>query len=228
MKEPLRKILTVTDRLKTSLGPRLTESETGLFDRIKTSADRMHLLVEDLLEFSHVSAQPRELEAVDLNQKIQRVLSDLELPIEEKGAEVIVHPLPTIFGIRRQLQQLFQNLISNALKYSKPDVAPRVTISARMVNGREYPNIPYDSGDNTFHLIEVRDNGIGFEQKYAEQIFKMFQRLHGKSEYSGTGIGLSIARKVVQNHNGYIWAESEVNKGSTFKILLPAFEISTT
>lgn len=222
MKEPIRKILTYTDRLRTTLGPRMTESEFGMCERVITSAQRMQILVDDVLEFSHVSNQPRQLEAVDLNEKVERVLTDLELPIEEKRVKVITHPLPTIQGNRRQLQQLFQNLISNALKYSRQDVSPIITISSRTVKGIEVPiSLPAGSANKSFHLIEVSDNGIGFDQKYAEQIFKMFQRLHGRSDYSGTGVGLSIARKVVQNHSGYIWAEGEPGKGATFKVLLP-------
>lgn len=222
MKEPLRKILTFLDRLKNALGPRLEENETRLFDRIEISAQRMQLLVDDLLEFSHVSEQTQLQESVNLNDKVQKVLSDLELLLEEKKAQVIVHPLPTVEGNRRQMQQLFQNLISNALKYSKPDVAPVITITSRDVKGSEVTApIPVAYTDRSFHLIAVSDNGIGFEQQYAEQIFKMFQRLHGKAEYSGTGVGLSIARKVVENHQGYIWAEGEPGKGATFSILLP-------
>lgn len=223
MKEPLRKILTFIERLKGALAPHLAESESRLFERIEISAQRMQLLVDDLLEFSHVSEQAQLEEEIDLNEKIKKVLSDLELLIEEKGARVIIDPLPTIKGNRRQLQQLFQNLISNALKYSKPDVPPVINITSRRVKGNEVQvPLPSTYGDRSFHFIEVSDNGIGFEQQYAEQIFKMFQRLHGKSEYSGTGVGLSIARKVVENHQGHIWAESEPGKGATFKILLPA------
>jgi light-regulated signal transduction histidine kinase (bacteriophytochrome) len=222
MKEPIRKILTFTDRLITTIGERLTDSERRLFQGIETSAARMQQLVEDLLELSHVSEKPRDMEWVDLNQKIQAVLGDLELAIEEKKAQVTIHSLPTLRGNRRQLQQLFQNLIGNALKYSKRDVQPVITIKSSTIKGREAP-VPFaaELGDESFHLIEVSDNGIGFEQQYAEQIFKMFQRLHGKLEYSGTGVGLSITRKVVENHNGYIWAESELNKGATFKMLFP-------
>lgn len=222
MKEPLRKILTYTDRLKTSLAPRMTEMEIRLCDRVVTAAERMQMLVDDLLEFSHVSEMPKDLEAIDLNEKVKKVVTDLELPLEEKGGKVIVHSLPTIMGNRRQLQQLFHNLISNALKYSKEDLSPVVTISSKTVRGAETRiDLPIDSRDKLFHLIQVSDNGIGFEQKYADLIFKMFQRLHGRSEFSGTGVGLSIARKVVQNHNGYIWAESEVSHGATFYILFP-------
>ena len=225
MKEPLRKIRTFASRLKSTLADGLNETDAGFIDRIATAAERMQLLVDDLLEFSYVSEQPREMESVDLGEKVKRVLSDLELPIEEKGARIDVGDLPTISGNGRQLQQLFYNLIGNALKYSKPTAPPEISIRWRIVRGAEVSasiKLPADAENKTFHLIDIRDNGIGFEQQYAEQIFRMFQRLHGKAEYSGTGVGLSIAKKVIQNHNGYIWATGETNVGSTFHILLPS------
>jgi signal transduction histidine kinase len=121
------------------------------------------------------------------------------------------------------LQQLFHNLISNAIKYNKPAVPPIIHIKAHLIKGAEAPiNTAAADKEKKFHLIEVSDNGIGFEQQYATQIFEMFKRLHGKSEYAGTGVGLAIACKVVQNHNGYIWAEGQPGVGATFKILLPA------
>ena len=223
MKEPLRKIRTFADRLKGKLETRMDDVEKGLFVRIENSAERMQLLVDDLLEFSHVSQQLQELEPVNLNDKVQKVLTDLELLIEEKGATFQIDPLPTVKGNRRQLQQLFHNLMGNALKYSKPSIPPVIVIRSHTIKGVDAPkNLPAEQLNKHFHLIEVRDNGIGFEQHYAEQIFEMFQRLHGKAEYAGTGVGLSIAKKVVENHQGYIWAESEPGQGSTFKILLPA------
>jgi signal transduction histidine kinase len=203
---------------------RLDSDDVQLIDRIETSAERMQLLVDDLLDFSHVNERPREIESIDLNQKIKKVLVDLELPIEEKKAVIEVGPLPIINGNRRQIQQLFYNLISNSLKYSKANVPPEVSIQSRKVTGSEvsqFIKLIESEQNAAFHLIEVRDNGIGFDQGYAEQIFRMFQRLHGKSEYSGTGVGLSIAKKVIENHNGHIWAKSEINHGSTFYILLP-------
>ncbi|OLY94299.1 hypothetical protein BUE76_22230 [Cnuella takakiae] len=223
MKEPIRKVLTFTDQLKSSLGPRLTEKEKIIFGRIENATQRMGLLVDDLLEFSHVNERPLEKEEVDLNVKVQQVLTDLELLIEEKKAQVRVGQLPTIKGHKRQLQQLLQNLISNALKYSDPDQEPVIVVTAQKVQGYAFAHrvLPEQLGCH-FYLIEVKDNGIGFEPKYAEKIFQMFQRLHGKSEYPGTGVGLSIARKVVDNHGGYIWAISQLSEGATFKILLPA------
>ncbi|HZH99718.1 MAG TPA: ATP-binding protein, partial [Flavisolibacter sp.] len=222
MKEPLRKIRTFIDRIKRSLGSKLEETEAKLFERIDASAERMQMLVDDLLEFSHVSEQPRQMENVNLNDKVLRVLTDLELPVEEKQANIIIGDLPNVKGNRRQLQQLLQNLIGNALKYSKPDIPPKITIQSRTVKGHDVPiPLPIEWGERNFHLIEFADNGIGFEQEYADRIFEMFQRLHGKSEYAGTGVGLSIARKVVDNHNGYIWAKGQPGIGATFYVLLP-------
>lgn len=222
MKEPIRKVLTFSDRLRRSLEPRMTESEKGLFDRVENATQRMGLLVDDLLEFSHVSERPLEKEDVDLNAIMDNVLLDLELQVDEKKARIKVHDLPSVKGYKRQLQQLFQNLVSNALKYNKPGIAPVVAINSQIVTGRDVEdNVLPEQAAQPFYLIEVHDNGIGFEQEYAERIFGMFQRLHGKAAYPGTGVGLSITRKVIENHNGYIWAESQPNVGTTFKVLLP-------
>ena len=150
------------------------------------------------------------------------MLSDLEILIKEKNATIEVGLLPKVNGYRRQLQQLFQNLISNALKYSKADVHPFVQISCRTVRGADVSiKLPALDLDKTYYLIEVKDNGIGFNQSEAELIFQMFQRLHAKNQYSGTGVGLAIVKKVVQNHNGFIWASSEPGEGATFNVLLP-------
>jgi len=159
---------------------------------------------------------------VDLNERLRQVLSDLEVQIEEKRATITVGPLPTVKGYGRQLQQLFQNLISNALKYSQPGVPPQITVQARIVKALDVPQrLSAEPGDKEFDLIEVQDNGIGFEQQYAERIFQMFQRLHGRSEYAGTGVGLSIVQKVAENHEGYVTAESEPGQGATFRIYFP-------
>ncbi|MCW3079907.1 ATP-binding protein [Segetibacter sp.] len=222
MKEPIRKVIVFSDRLKNSLRERMNETEISLFERMEKATQRMGLLVDDLLMFSHVSEKPLEMEEVDLNKKFENVLADLEMLIEEKQALIAVGRLPTVRGYRRQLQQLFQNLIGNALKYSKPDTRPEITLTCKVVKGDEIPSAAMQElPERSFYQVEVRDNGIGFEQKYAENIFGIFQRLHNKAEYEGTGVGLSIARKVVENHNGYIWANSQPGKGSTFHVLLP-------
>jgi PAS domain S-box-containing protein len=211
LKEPVRKIHYYTNQLKDQLTNRLTESENRSFTRIENATQRMGNLIDDLLLYSHVSQRPHEMESIDLNVKVQRVLEDLEIDIQEKNATVIVGRLPVIQGYRRQLQQLFQNLISNALKYSRPDVTPEITIKSDVK----------EINDKVYNVIEVADNGIGFEQQYAQKIFQMFARLHGKNEYSGTGVGLSIVQKVVENHNGMIRAEGEPGKGARFTVYFP-------
>lgn len=222
LKEPIRKIHFFTDRLKNQLAKRLTEEEKITFTRIETATRRMGALVDDLLQYSHVGHTPHEKEWINLNEKVAKVMEDLELDIQQKAAVIEVGPLPKILGYRRQLQQLFQNLISNALKYSKANVPPHIVISAESVSGTTDGLVLPETGVATdFHLIKVADNGIGFDQSNADRIFQMFQRLHGKTEYSGTGVGLAIVRKVVENHNGKITAESAPGKGSTFKIYLP-------
>jgi light-regulated signal transduction histidine kinase (bacteriophytochrome) len=222
LKEPMRKIELFSDRLKDRLQDKLSAEDKGFFGRILHATHRMNTLIDDLLMYSHVSRGAVREEEVDLNQKLKLVLEDLELEVEEKKASVRVDPLPTIKGHRRQFQQLFQNLISNALKYNRPGVPPTVHISATVVKGKdtEHP-IAQEYGDKQFYLIEVKDNGIGFNQEDAERIFHVFTRLHGNAEYKGTGVGLSIVRKVVENHNGYIWAQSKEGDGATFKVLLP-------
>ncbi len=211
LKEPVRKIHYFTNQLKNQLNAQLHESQARAFNRIESATERMGNLIDDLLLYSHVSQRPHQTEAVDLTQEVQRVLEDLDLDVEEKKAVITIGKLPVVQGYRRQLQQLFQNLISNAMKYSKRDTAPQIRIQASEVaeNGKRY------------HLIAIKDNGIGFEQEYGEKIFQMFTRLHGKAEYSGTGVGLSIVKKVVENHDGFIKAESVTDEGSTFSIMLP-------
>jgi PAS domain S-box-containing protein len=222
MKEPIRKIQFFTDRLKKDLEGTLNDEQSHLFGRIGHAATRMSTLIEDLLTYSHVSKGIPHLATIDLNQKVRNVLEDLELEIEEKAAKITVGSLPSIQGHRQQVQQLFQNLVSNALKYARPGIPPEIEISSRAVYGRETPlSLKGPEAEKQYHLIEVKDNGIGFDQQDAERIFHVFTRLHGKAEYPGTGIGLSIVQKVVDNHNGHIWAESEPGKGSSFKILLP-------
>ena len=223
LKEPIRKINFFSDRLKSLLAERQDSEEAAMVERMEKAAQRMGLLVDDLLEYSHISRGIDKLEEVDLNKKLHLVLEDLELTVQDKKASIIIEHLPVIKGHKRQMQQLFQNLVSNALKYSKADVPPHITITSRTINGSEAAGpVPVLDQSRVYHLVEVRDNGIGFDQEYAERIFNVFTRLHGKGEYPGAGVGLSIVRKVVENHQGYIWAESVLGEGSVFKLLLPA------
>jgi PAS domain S-box-containing protein len=212
LKEPIRKIQFFTNQLKNQLHNRLSEAESKSFTRIETASLRMGNLIDDLLLYSQVSDVTLEMENIDLNIKVQAVLEDLELVIQQKSAIIHVDPLPVVWGYRRQVQQMFQNLISNALKYSKSNVRPVIQILART----------HKEDGKIFHCIEINDNGIGFEQQYADKIFQMFTRLHGKSEYGGTGLGLSIVKKVIENHHGFVRVESLPDQGSSFSIYLPA------
>lgn len=211
LKEPVRKITVFTGRLQQQLADKLTAGDRALFERVESASLRMGNLIDDLLLYSQVSQQAPEKESIDLNKKMQHVLEELELDIQEKAAVVTIGTLPIVQGYRRQLQQLFQNLVSNAIKYSKAGVPPQINITATV--GEEEGKL--------YHIIHVKDNGIGFAQAYAEKIFQMFQRLHGKGEYSGTGVGLSIVKKVVENHGGFIRVKSAPNEGATFRVYLP-------
>lgn len=212
LKEPIRKILVFNTVLKKQLTNRLQESELATFERIEKASHRMESLINDLLLFSHVSQVPHEKEDIDLNETIKQVMEDLDLDIQQKQVIIKTNTLPVVKGYRRQLQQLFQNLISNSIKYGHSERQVEIVITAGPGN---------DTGQK-LHLIEIADNGIGFEQHYADKIFQMFTRLHGKSEYSGSGVGLAIVKKVIENHKGAIIAESKPGHGSTFKVMLPA------
>ena len=227
LKEPIRKIQFFSDRLRDSLKGSLDPGQFNLFQRLENAAIRMSKLIDDLLEYSQVAKGTiDQKEVLDLDLLVRTVLEDLELEIEKKQAKVTLSSLPLVMGNRRQMQQLFQNLISNALKYSKNDVPAAISIISMPKKGRDVnSNLPHEASGSLFHFIQVTDNGIGFPQKEADSIFKIFTRLHKPSEYGGTGIGLSIVKKVIESHDGFIWAESQPDVGSSFKMLLPAEKI---
>jgi PAS domain S-box-containing protein len=221
LQAPLRKISFFVESLKTELWEQLNPEHQELFSRIGKSTERMVALIEDLLTFSYLTKGTGEIAELDLNHQVKDVLEDLELDILEKGAKFSVERLPKVRGDKRQFQQLFQNLISNSIKYTNPDVVPIIEISSYKVKGYEAKeNLPIEAEDKQYHLIQLKDNGIGFEQEYADEIFKVFTRLQG-ADYSGSGVGLSIVRKVAKNHQGFVWAESKPGEGAVFKILLP-------
>jgi len=222
LKEPIRKIHVFAVRLKQSLDKKMTAKEAEFLGRIEFVSRRMASLIEDLLVYSEADHQPLFEEVVDLNDVVHQVLMDLDLEIEQKKVSIHLDHLCTIKGNSRQLQQAFQNLISNALKYTKSGVLPLIRIRCDKVNGQQL-SVPLrreDRSKNFYHLI-VEDNGIGFEAEHADRIFHMFTRLHSHTAYSGTGIGLSIVRKVLTNHGRYVWAESTLGEGSVFHLLLP-------
>ncbi|HEY1592744.1 MAG TPA: ATP-binding protein [Solirubrobacteraceae bacterium] len=207
LQEPLRKVRTFTQQLTVTDADNLSEKGRQYLERANAAAERMQRLIEDLLKFSRVATHGRAFHPVDLSEVVDGVLEDLELEVERSGAVVRVGELPTIDGDEFQLRQLMQNLISNALKFRREDVVPEVDIDARAKDAAVE--------------ITVRDNGIGFEPQYAGRIFRVFERLHGRSRYQGTGIGLALCRKIAERHGGTIEADSEPGVGSTFTVRLP-------
>lgn len=210
LQEPLRKIQAFGDRLKTKCGAELNPDAEDCLKRMQNAAARMQTLIHDLLSLSRVSSQSQPLVAVDLSDVLRTVMSDLEIQVESLGARVEVGPLPVVSGDRVQLGQLLQNIIGNALKFHKPGEPPHVTVFRRAPHGQ--PDLCE---------IVVEDHGIGFDEKYRDRIFQIFQRLHGRSEYEGTGIGLAICRKIAERHGGSITATSAPGEGARFVITLP-------
>ncbi|WP_020594795.1 sensor histidine kinase [Spirosoma panaciterrae] len=229
LQEPLRKIQQFGDLLQTRLAGVIGSEELGYLERMRTGASRMSTLIRDLLTFSRISTQQDKGGAVSLNALLDRVLDVLELVVAELGAQIQIDPLPTILGDAVQLEQLFQNLLSNALKFHRPDVAPQIHIRCQTLTAGQLPAaIKPARRTATYHCIEVTDNGIGFEEKYLDRIFEVFQRLHVRSQYAGTGVGLAICKKVVINHGGVLTARSEPGQGTTFLIYLPVQDAAVT
>ncbi|MBE9461437.1 hypothetical protein IEE83_06040 [Dyadobacter sp. UP-52] len=221
LQEPLRKIQSFGNLLSSRYNKDLGEG-VHLIERMQTAANRMSVLIHDLLTFSRISTKQDNTETVPLSKVVDAVLSDLELTIQETGAVITVNKLPVITGDESQLGQLFLNLISNALKFKHPDIAPVIKISSDSIPSYQLPaNVKPAKSALRYYRIEVADNGIGFDQKYADRIFQVFQRLHGRSEFAGTGIGLAICEKVASNHGGAISATSQPGNGATFIIYLP-------
>ena len=205
LQEPLRKIITFTRILDERFSENVPDAHEYM-SRIISATERMRTLISDLLSYSRIEVDKKFIVA-DLNKIIKETLTDLELTISEKKAEIIVQPLPAIEAIPEQMAQVFQNIISNALKFSGKDGTPVIKISAELIQDKSVESNPAANGN--YCRIIITDNGIGFDEIYLDKIFNMFQRLHSKAEYKGTGIGLSIAKKIIENHNGLITAKSK-------------------
>lgn len=218
LQEPLRKLQAFGSRLDSRYADNLPPDGRDYLDRMQSAAGRMSTLIEDLLTFSRVTSRAHDFSVVDLVQVVREVLGDLELVIEESGATVDVAPLPTIDADPTQMRQLFQNLLSNALKFRRDDEAPIICVSSELV---ENPDDVSNREPGSYCRISVRDNGIGFDEKYLEKIFTVFQRLHGQSAFPGSGIGLAVCRKIVERHHGAITAHSSPGNGAVFVITLP-------
>jgi len=211
LQEPLRKITAFSERLKSRYAGVLDETGLDYMERMQKAAHRMGTLIEGLLAYSRVTTKARPFEPVNLSSVARDVLTDLEVRIQNSGGRVEFKDLPTVSADPIQMRQLLQNLIANALKFHKEDQPPVVKVSADTI----------DNGDRGICRVTVEDNGIGFDEKYAERIFGVFERLHGRQEYEGSGIGLSVCRRIVDRHGGSITAKSSPGEGATFTIDLP-------
>lgn len=207
LKEPLRKIIAFSDRLKRKI-PDISEEATAYLDRLDNAANRMMILIDSLLELSKVSTKKGYLEIVDLRQVVKEVEKDLEIQLVSMKGSINIGYMPSLEADPLQMRQLFQNIIGNSLKYRRQGVPPVVDVESSL----------NDTGN---WWITIKDNGIGFDEKYAERIFRPFERLHGRSSYEGTGIGLAICEKIVNRHSGHISIQSQPGSGSSFTIILP-------
>lgn len=215
LQEPLRKIQSFSDRLRSRAKDKLAVDDFDYLERIQTSANRMQTLINDLLSFSRVTTKAQPFQKVDLNKVVADVLNVLEVRIEQTKGKVEFQALPTLEADPTQMHQLFQNVIGNALKFHKPDLPPLVKIVATITDGQTFGIL------DPVCEISIEDNGIGFDEKYLDRIFTIFQRLHGRHEFEGTGVGLAVCRKIVDRHGGYITAHSSSDAGAKFVITLP-------
>lgn len=213
LQEPLRKILVFSDKLQTRYKDSLDTEVAQSLEKIAKASTRMQSLINDLLKFSRQTSANEDFVVIPLAQLLQDVIADLEVDIEKASAQIHLDSLPEIWGIPSQIRQLFQNLLSNAIKFRKKEEMPMVRIYGEPWNG--------------LNRIVVHDNGIGFDPKYSEEIFTVFKRLHSYHEFEGSGVGLSICKKIIDRHSGFIKAESKIGEGSKFIIEFPVIKLKT-
>lgn len=207
LQEPLRKLLYYSDVLKKKYSENIDASGVNMLNNMGLAALRMRELINDLLSYSQLQQQKLEFEDVNLNNVLQEVVKDFDVGIREKNASITIAKLPNIRGNTLRIRQLFANLVSNSLKYSKSDVPPQIEIGVSYIDDKV--------------SIQVKDNGIGFDEEYKERIFDLFERLHTRDKFPGTGIGLSICKKIVELHNGNVTASSRPGEYSIFQVTLP-------
>lgn len=220
LQEPLRKIQMFISMIMESKLENISGKNIDYLNKINSSANRMQELIKNLLSYSRFNKEKSEFQSVDLNEILKKVQEDLEAPIQEKRVRITIKDLPHIKAVPFQMEQLFNNLISNSIKYVDIHVRPRILIDYQKISTKDITD-PFLRKAQYYHCISIMDNGIGFEQANSKKIFGLFQRLHQKDEYSGTGIGLAICKKIVENHNGYIVADSTAGQGATFRIYFP-------
>ena len=221
LQEPLRKIQIFSSRILEEEYDNLSPKGKYYLERTKLSALHMQTLINDLLAYSRTTVTQRKFENSDLNKIVREVMTALKEEIQEKSATIEVHKLCEVNIISSQFHQLLQNLIANSLKFCKPNVKPHIIIKSNFIKYIPSSTKKFMLPEDYYH-ISISDNGIGFDPQFNDKIFEIFQRLHEKNDYEGTGIGLTIAKKIIQNHNGIIIADGKLNKGATFDIYIPA------
>ena len=217
LQEPLRKIKAFGGRLHSKCAAELGEAGLDYLERMQSAAGRMETLITDLLTYSRITTKASPFVAVDLNKLVADVLQDLDFQVERTEGKVVVEDLPTIDADPTQMRQLFQNLVSNALKFRRTEEPPVVRVSGEPVESDDAEGLTFGE----MYRIVISDNGIGFENKYQDRIFEVFQRLHGRGDYEGSGMGLAVCRKIVGRHGGTILAEGVPGEGSKFTVTLP-------
>jgi signal transduction histidine kinase len=224
LQEPLRKIQVFSDKIlrNNNFDP---DSEK-YFGKIINSSKRMQNLINNLLDFSRHTASSKDFKRTPLKELVTNALTELEVEIEKSHAQINYGELPVVSAVPGLMQQLFYNLFSNAIKFRKPSEDLVIDVRSEKMNPKEISNFIKYNGDKDFYKITVQDNGIGFDEKYSEDIFRVFKRLHSYHEFEGTGVGLSICKKIVEKHNGFIKAESKIGKGSTFIVGLPEMHLA--
>jgi PAS domain S-box-containing protein len=222
LKEPLRKIRTFSDRLELEYAQQLPDTAKIYVEKIAGSASRMSELIDSILTYSVVNSTEQHFETVDINLIMEGIENDLELLIVQKNVKIIYKDLPKIRAVPALIHQLFYNLVNNSIKFSRPNVPPVIEITAEILSKEKLAGFKELSTKQDYYSIIVRDNGIGFAQAYAHKMFEVFSRLNARDKYEGTGLGLALCKKIVQRHNGYIYAEGKEAAGAAFHIILPA------
>jgi PAS domain S-box-containing protein len=223
IQEPLRKITSFSERLKTKYSKELDDEAKKYLERIMAATKNARLLIDGLMDFSRLTNEGEIFEKADLNVLLQEVKTELELKIEETETLIKSEHLPTLEVVPVQIKQLFINLLLNAIKFKKPDTSPNIEIKSSRLSKAESSRLNLNPL-LTYQKITIEDRGIGFEEEYAEKIFEMFQRLHSKAEYPGAGIGLALCKKIIENHGGTIFANSQLGKGTMFSVILPEMQ----
>ncbi|MFL9484076.1 ATP-binding protein [Chitinophagaceae bacterium LWZ2-11] len=223
LQEPLRKVSTFGQILESKYSDQLGDEGKALLQRMSHATDNMRILIDNLLEFSRISSNKQPFKKLDLNELFDEIRTDLDLPFESNDISLTMGHLPVIECIPSQVKQVFNNLIGNAIKFRRNNLTCYINITAEPLSPDKAVELHLDSSKR-YYDISVEDNGIGFEQEYAQIIFQLFQRLHGKSEYTGAGMGLSICKKIVDRHHGVIYAYGKEGEGSTFHVILPEFQ----